>query len=105
VPDEQIAEEHAVQDDTPQDEDGSGRPARYIPDWERLDAAVNRMAACGFDEGEATEDLCRAIADCRARVRVTLAKPKRIFSGGNVRPPAHLQPTDLDWEHSRPSAP
>jgi len=77
----------------------------YTPDWESLSSAVTRIKASGVEEGQAREDLCHAIADRKVAVRVTLVKSKQIFLGGNVRPPAHLKPNDLDWEHSRPSAP
>jgi hypothetical protein len=86
-------------------ENGPGRPSRYIPDWERLDAAIKRMMVCGFNRDEAREDLCHAIADSKVQVRVALSNPRRIFSGGNVRSPVHLKPADIDWNHSRPTAP
>jgi hypothetical protein len=77
----------------------------YIPDWEPLPAAVKRIMASSVEESEAKANLCHAIADGKISVRVTLAGGKGAFSGGNVAPPAHLEPDDLDWDNSRPNAP
>jgi hypothetical protein len=76
----------------------------YIPDWEPLSAAVNRIMASGVEESEAKADLCNAIADQKISVRVTRARGKGVYSGGNVRPPVHLEPDDMDWDNSRPNA-
>ena len=80
----------------------------YIPDWEPLADALKRVMATGASEEEAKTDLCRAVADGKIRVRVTIAtshyKRGSVFSGGNVVVPAHLAPRDLDWARSRPIA-
>ena len=77
----------------------------YIPDWEPLSDAVKRIMASSVEESEAKADLCHAIADRKISVRVILAGGKGVFSGGNVAPPVHLEPDDLDWGNSRPRAP
>ena len=77
----------------------------YIPDWEPLAAALNRIVASNIEESEAKADLCHAIADRKISVRVTLAGGKGVFSTGNVGPPAHIEPQDFDWDNSRPKAP
>jgi len=77
----------------------------YIPDWELLGVALKRIMAFNVEESEAKADLCHAIADRKINVRVTLAGGKGVFSGGNVGPPVHLEPHDLDWDNSRPQAP
>jgi hypothetical protein len=77
----------------------------YIPDWEPLSAALTRIIrVTGVEESEAKADLCNAIADKKISVRVTLARGKRVYAGGNVGPPVHLEPQDLDWDNSRPNA-
>jgi hypothetical protein len=77
----------------------------YIPDWEPLSDAVKRIMASSVEESEAKADLCHTIADRKISVRVILAGGKGVFSGGNVAPPVHLDPKDLDWDNSRPRAP
>jgi hypothetical protein len=61
--------------------------------------------AAGASEDESKLDLCRAVADGKIRVRVRIAgSGNRVFSGGNVRVPPHLGPSDFDWARSRPLA-
>jgi hypothetical protein len=81
----------------------------YTPDWEPLADALKRVRATGVSEDEAKTDLCRAVADRRIDVRVTIAATDygmrgKVFSDGNVGVPAHLKPGDLDWVQSRPFA-
>jgi hypothetical protein len=83
---------------------------RYTPDWEPLSDALRRVRGNGGAEDEAKIDVCRAIADGKIRVRVTTARSEYhrggdVFSGGNVVPPLHLRPSDLDWVQSRPFGP
>jgi hypothetical protein len=64
--------------------------------------------AAGIEEDEAKTDLCRAMADRKINVRVTIAATDygmggQVYSDGNVRVPRHLKPSDLDWAQSRPS--
>jgi hypothetical protein len=79
----------------------------YTPDWEPLADALKRVMATGVSEDEAKTDLCRAVADRKIDVRVSIAASDygmrgRVFSDGNVRVPPHLRPGDLDWARSRP---
>jgi hypothetical protein len=81
----------------------------YTPDWEPLAHALKRIMRTGASEDEAKIDLCRAVADRKIDVRVRIAATDyamrgRVFSGGNVRVPAHLDPRDFDWVQSRPLA-
>jgi hypothetical protein len=81
----------------------------YTPDWEPLADALKRVMATGVSEDEAKTDLCRAVADRKIDVRVRIAASDHamgggVFSDGNVRPPPHLGPGDLDWMQSRPFA-
>jgi hypothetical protein len=61
----------------------------------------------GASEDEAKMDLCRAMADRKIDIRVTIASSDRgmggqVFADGNVRVPPHLRPGNLDWVGSRP---
>jgi hypothetical protein len=58
----------------------------------------------GVSDDEAKTDLCRAMADRKIDVRVTIATTGQVFGDGNVGVPPHLKPSDLDWVHSRPFA-
>jgi len=82
----------------------------YVPDWESLPDALKRVIATDMSEEEAKRDLCRAVADGKIDVRVTIASSHRgrggqVFSDGNVRVPPHLDPKELDWVHSCPLKP
>jgi hypothetical protein len=104
VPDEQVAQEHAVKD--PAEERDSGRPSRYVPDWEPLAVAVERILASSVEEEQARLDLCRAIADGKISIRATVIKPnkpERVFSRDNIVVSKHLKPTDIDWVKSSPT--
>ena len=104
MPDEQVAQKHAVNDDTVANR-GRGRPSRYVPDLGTADSAVNRMMACGFKKDEARVDLCRAIADRKVHILVVRAERKELtWPHDTVAPPHALKPADIDWENSRPSA-
>jgi hypothetical protein len=79
----------------------------YTPDWEPLADALKRVMATGGSEDEAKTDLCRAVADGKIDVRVTISATDfemrgQVFSDGNVDVPPHLSPGDLDWVRSRP---
>jgi hypothetical protein len=82
----------------------------YTPKWEPLADALKRVVATGVTEAEAKTDLCRAMADQKINVRVRIAASGRfmagrVFSGGNVGVPSHLDPRDLDWMQSSPLRP
>jgi hypothetical protein len=82
----------------------------YTPDWEPIAGSLKRVMGAGLSENEAKTDLCYATADKRIDVRVRIAAcvpdmHGKIFSGGNVGVPAHLNPVDLDWVQSRPLKP
>jgi hypothetical protein len=73
----------------------------------RLADALQRVMAAGASEDESKTDLCRAMADRKIDVRVTIAasdneRQGQVFSGGNVGVPPHLGPGDLEWAQSRP---
>ena len=74
----------------------------YTPDWEPIADALKRVVATGVSEDEAKTDLCRAMADRKIDVRVTIAATGQVFWDGNIGVPPHLKPSDLDWVHSRP---
>src|SRR5262245_61204215 len=57
----------------------------------------------GTSEEEAKTDLCRAVADRKIDVRVSIRDD--VFSNGNVRVLPHLRPEDLDWTQARPLGP
>ena len=76
----------------------------YTPDWEPIAHALKRVMAIGMSEDEAKTDLCRAMADRKIDVRVTIAATGQVFWDGNVGVPPHLKPSDLNWVHSRPFA-
>jgi hypothetical protein len=66
------------------------------------------VVATGINENEAKTDLCRAIADRKIAIRVTIAAGERgipgsLFYGDNIQVPTHLKPEDFDWVQSRPS--
>ena len=90
-------------------------PPTYVPDWERLAGALERVIATGVPEQEAKTNICNAIADRNIHVRfVTLktwaeGKPgggigttQTICDGSEVDIPASLRPADFDWQKSRP---
>jgi hypothetical protein len=81
---------------------------RYVPDWEPLAAALKRVMATGATDDDAKLDICRAVADQKVSIRVTVthsydhAMGGKVLSGGNVDVPARLDPDDFDWVRSRP---
>ena len=82
----------------------------YTPDWEPLADALRRVIATGVGDTEARTDLCRAVADRKIRVQVTIAASEgrladAVFSGQRVLVPARLNPNDFDWEQSHPHRP
>jgi len=83
------------------------------PKWERLGEAVARLTAIGIDEGHAKQNICRAISDRRIKIKVRVAREEGIGSfgehvagtvqsGNEVEIPTDLDPSDLDWQASRP---
>ena len=76
----------------------------YTPDWEPIADALKRVMATSVSEDEAKTDLCRAVADRKIDVQVTIAATGQVYLDGNVGVPRHLKPSDLDWVHSRPFA-
>jgi hypothetical protein len=95
---------------------GDRRGGRYVPDWERLPDAVDRIMASGMKESEAKLDLCRAISDRKIKVRFRVAKEEgselsfetvegTVRKGRDVDIPSHLTPRDFDWPRSRPLKP
>ena len=82
--------------------------AAYVPDWEPLAAALKRIKAHGVGQNQAKLDLCRAIADHKISIRVRIASADPL--GGRVcdshhcevEIPPHLDPSEFDWNRSRP---
>ena len=69
----------------------------YVPDWQPLAAALERVMATGATEDNAKLDICRAVADRKIDVRVRIAASEynlggRSFSDGNVGVPLRLNP-------------
>jgi hypothetical protein len=90
----------------------------YVPDWERLADAINRVMLFGISKGKAQLDLCRATADRKIKIRYEISKeelggieiPKGHGMAGTVTSnmdviPRSLTPADFDWQESRPTRP
>ena len=76
----------------------------YVPDWESIAQAVDKIVAEGAANEEAKVAICNAIADRKVEVRVRVAGGNGSFSAGRVRVPKHLHPAMIDWQSSRPVA-
>jgi hypothetical protein len=44
----------------------------YVPDWERLADALDRVVKAGLPEDEAKRDICNAVADRKIKIRPTI---------------------------------
>jgi hypothetical protein len=81
----------------------------YVPDWERLFDALKRVRAAGVPEIEAKLDICRAIADKKIMIRVTIAERTSdipaTLAEANIKIPLDLTPDEFDWANSRPLNP
>lgn len=86
----------------------------YVPEWERLADALNRVVASGATEEQAKTDICNAIADRKIRLRFLTSKiwaegkpggsigfAETQCDGSEVDIPAYLCPADFDWRISR----
>jgi hypothetical protein len=79
--------------------------------WERLPDFVARFASLGIDEAQAKQNICRAIAARRVKIRFrvvdSLAREfvGTVRSGTEVEIPADLKPSDLNWDESHPLNP
>lgn len=86
---------------------------RYVSIWDRLPDAVRCVMAAGHTEAEAQNDLCHAICDRAARVRLHLGKSATtgmkaygtVVDGEDVEIPTHLSAGDMDLNNSRPLKP
>jgi hypothetical protein len=82
----------------------------YVPKWETLAAALQRLVGAGMTEGDAKRDLCQAIADGVIAIQVHVAAapdlqlPAQAWSDDIPRPP-RLSAEDFDWVKSRPLIP
>lgn len=80
----------------------------YVPDWEPMADALQRVVAIGLVEDEAKRQLCRAIADRKLELRIILTEdpsrgvPEQAVSGSEFHIPPRLSPGDIDWIKSRP---
>ena len=82
----------------------------YTPDWETLANALERVVSTHGDLVESKIAICKAVADKKIGVRVTVDRRHHrhsgtTFTGGNVDVPARLNPDDFDWTQSRPLQP
>jgi len=88
----------------------------YVPDWERLADALERVTAAGIDEGAAKQNICDAIVDGKIKIRCRVAKEEgggsfgervvgTMRNGSELEIPPHLSPRDFDWSKSRPRKP
>jgi hypothetical protein len=78
----------------------------YVPEWEPLADAVKRIVGPGVLEDQARLDLCRAIADAKISIRVTIHAPhkrQQTYLRDNVGVPKSLHPRNIDWIDSRPT--
>jgi hypothetical protein len=80
----------------------------YVPDWEPIAGALQRVVATGLTADEAKRQLCAAIADQKIGLQIVLAgNPSRraaeqAVSGSLFDIPPRLAPNDIDWTRSRP---
>lgn len=81
----------------------------YVPRWEPLLEAINRMVARGLAEADAKSVLCNGIADRKIEVQLQLGRSAtnsmvsgEPLTGEDVQIPAQLSPGDMDWLNSRP---
>ena len=54
----------------------------YVPDWQPLAAALERVMATGATEDNAKLDICRAVADQKIDVRVRIAASEYDWGAG-----------------------
>jgi hypothetical protein len=80
----------------------------YIPAWETLAEALERVIAVGSTEFNAKRDLCAAMTDKKISFQVVLAADVRRHLPEQIAPvvefdvPARLLANDIDWTKSRP---
>jgi hypothetical protein len=83
----------------------------WTPEWEPLAEALKRVIGAGTLPEVAKHRICTDIAQDRIRVRLYVAsdtpgkpdvglKSKKLY-----RVPSRLEPSDFEWENSRPSKP
>ncbi len=85
----------------------------YESAWESLPDAVERiMKSRGASREQAQADLCHAISDGQFRLRAQLdrhaggsQKSSSVVYETELEIPIKLNPGDLDWQKSRPTAP
>jgi hypothetical protein len=86
----------------------------YVPRWERLSEAVDRVSTTAeIARAEAQTDIARAIADGAIDFRAKLGRrrnsgttfTKGLLERKDFRIPAEINSEDLDWVNSRPSNP
>ena len=92
----------------------------YVPKWESLDSAIDRVMAFGYSRFRAKRAICAAIVDKGIRIRRwvewvetpggarlldlrLLAAPSSLI--GSLRVPLDLTPGALDWRNSGPKRP
>jgi hypothetical protein len=81
----------------------------YLPTWEPIKEALQRIVVAGLSKKQAQRDLCRAIGDGKIAIRLDLAAdpsrglPRKALSFPTLEIPPLLSPEDIDWPRSRPS--
>ena len=84
----------------------------YIPKWERLSDAVERVSTTvRMSKTEAQTAIARAIADGVIDLRAKLGRHtksgmtyvKRVVEGKDFQIATEMNSEDLDWENSRPT--
>jgi hypothetical protein len=76
----------------------------YVPEWETLAAALNRVQTTGLDAEQAKKPVGWAMADRKIEVRVHCADGC-VLEGSRIDVPKRLNPEDFDWVRSRPRKP
>ena len=84
----------------------------YVPAWEGLSDATTRvMRTTGRTKDSVQSDICKAIADGKVKIRGNLESHKTregkrawntVLQGEDFQIPTEIEPSDLDWEKSRP---
>lgn len=82
----------------------------YVPKWQSLAAALQRIVGGGMAEQQAKTELCAALADEEIDIRGVVDQGDPHIGGmilwdGEVKPPLHLRETDLNWQESMPRHP
>lgn len=86
-------------------------PRRYTGAWESLGDALTQLICAGWTEQGAKVDICKALReaprDRKIDFRVMVSSDEddeaRWLNSKQVKIPPLLEPSDIDWNHSRPT--